>query len=580
MAIRFLAIAATAPNQFDSMVQQVNAQHSLTTVYMSDHLCVMVGNDDPQAATSMVGGVVVGQLFSRSSTAVRIKKYDAPELSQAKSTGGTSLLTKAWGGYVSFVEPSPGTIVAMRDPSGAMPCYYTQLEDMLVIASDVLTMREAGYSPAINWSFLPRHLYCLDLHTPETALTGVQELLAGHRLLISGKITSTRQVWSPWDYTGIDARNDADMAEELRTTVLSSVQAWGNCYDRVLLSLSGGLDSSIVAACLVKAKCDVHCVTLATDEPEGDERAYARIVADGVGFPITSVWHNSIDIDLCASAAAHLPRPSQTAFTSAVNQLRFNVAEQVGAQAIFEGIGGDNVFCHMRSATPVLDQIAGRGLGVGTWKTIRDICAMTGNSVSDVVTMATRRQFAGGPRYQFRGQPGFLSVDALANSNLALDHPWLEPPKGALIGKSVHVAMMARIQGSIDGFPRYRVPAVDPLLSQPIVETCLKIPTWKWVSSGQDRSIARQAFADLIPANLAHRRSKGTPDTAVFQMVAKHRGKMRDFLLGGRLAETGMLDLPRLEAVLSPRTVLATPNHILLLSLMECEAWSRNRIQT
>ncbi|MFT4077480.1 MAG: asparagine synthase-related protein [Asticcacaulis sp.] len=576
MAIRYLALVATASDQFEAMARQVVAQHGFTPVYMSDFLCVLVGNEDVEATTHMAGGVAVGHLFSKTAGSPHIKRIEAPEVKQGKASAGASLLNTVWGGYVSFVEPEGGAIAIMRDPSGLMPCYYVRVGDSVVIGSDIEALCEAGYVPSVNWSFLPRHLYCRDLRTPETALIGVTELLAGHCLLVKGEMTSIRPVWSPWDHAGIDQRSDADMAADLRETVLSTVKAWGNAFDRVLLSLSGGLDSSIVAACLARAKCSVNCVTLSTDEPEGDERTYAETVASGLGLPIVSAWHNSLDINIRQSASAHLPRPSQTAFTHAVNRLRFDAAEQVGATAIFEGVGGDNVFCHMRSATPLLDQIAGQGLGLGTWKTIQDICAMTGNSNWDVIKMAARRQYAGSARYAFQGHQGFLSDDALSPADLTLDHPWLEPPKGALIGKAVHVAMMARMQGSIDGFPRRGIPAVDPLLSQPIVEACLKIPTWKWVSKGEDRSIARQAFSDLIPGKLAHRRSKGTPDTAVFQMVEKHRAEMQDFLLGGLLADTGMLDLSRLETVLSPRSVLATPNHILLLALTECEAWVRH----
>lgn len=576
MALRYLAFVATAAGQFETMARQVVAQPGLTPVYMSDYLCVLVSHEDVDTTTPMAGGVAVGHLFSRSTGTARIRRYDAPEIAQAKETAGVSLLRHAWGGYVSFVEPESSSIAIMRDPSGLLPCYYAHLGDTLLIASDVRTLCDAGYVPSIDWSFLPRHMYCRDLRTPETALTGVRELLAGQCLLVKRAITSTRPVWSPWDHTGIDRRSDADLAADLRETVLSTVSAWGNAYNGVLLSLSGGLDSSVVAACLAKAKCHVSCVTLSTDEPEGDERIYAETVAHGLGLPIVSAWHNSLNIDIRQSASAHLPRPSQTAFTRAVNGLRFDAAEQAGAGAIFEGVGGDNVFCHMRSATPVLDQIAGQGLGFETWNTVQDICALTGNSVWDVLKMATKRQLAGGTRYAFRGYDGLLSADALSQADLTLDHPWLDTPKGALIGKAVHVAMMARIQGSIDGFPRHGLPAIDPLISQPIVEACLKIPTWKWVSKGEDRSIVRRAFADLIPGNLAHRRSKGTPDTAVFQMVDRHRSEMRGFLLHGLLAEKGMLDLPRLEALLSPRTVLATPNHILLLALTECEAWVRH----
>src|SRR3546814_18791962 len=40
---------------------------------------------------------------------------------------------------------------------------------------------------------------------------------------------------------------------------------------------------------------------------------------------------------------------------------------------------------------------------------------------------------------------------------------------------------------------------------------CLSIPTWQWVRGGRDRAVARAAVADLIPALIAQRRTKGGP---------------------------------------------------------------------
>src|SRR3546814_15687375 len=62
----------------------------------------------------------------------------------------------------------------------------------------------------------------------------------------------------------------------------------------------------------------------------------------------------------------------------------------------------------------------------------------------------------------------------------------------------------------IELYPRSTAaPQITPLLSQPIVELCLSIPTWQWVRGGRDRAVARAAVADLLPALIAQRRTKG-----------------------------------------------------------------------
>ena len=44
----------------------------------------------------------------------------------------------------------------------------------------------------------------------------------------------------------------------------------------IVLRLSGGLDSSIIAACLAKAKVQFSCINFPTRARDGDERNYAR----------------------------------------------------------------------------------------------------------------------------------------------------------------------------------------------------------------------------------------------------------------------------------------------------------------
>src|SRR3546814_12255836 len=77
----------------------------------------------------------------------------------------------------------------------------------------------------------------------------------------------------------------------------------------MLLLLSGGVDSSIVAACLAHAGCAFDCLTLVTANPSGDERSYARLAAESVGAALVARMREVSRIDLTRSAAAHFARP-------------------------------------------------------------------------------------------------------------------------------------------------------------------------------------------------------------------------------------------------------------------------------
>src|SRR3546814_7634738 len=82
------------------------------------------------------------------------------------------------------------------------------------------------------------------------------------------------------------ADNIEDEVQKLRRVTQMSLTAWSRTYDQGLIGISGGLDSSIVAASLRKAGNTLSGLTLMTDDPLGDERAFATAVASHIGMPL------------------------------------------------------------------------------------------------------------------------------------------------------------------------------------------------------------------------------------------------------------------------------------------------------
>jgi asparagine synthase (glutamine-hydrolysing) len=151
------------------------------------------------------------------------------------------------------------------------------------------------------------------------------------------------------------------------------------------------------------------------------------------------------------------------------------------------------------------------------------------------------------------------------------------PPKGALPGKAAHIVKLVRIQGTIDGFSRHDTPAqINPLLSQPIVEACLKIPTWEWVRGGRDRSVARRAFARDLPTAVIQRRSKGGPDSFAFDIIDQNRRLLSERLVNGELRRFKLIDPVAIHAALDPDRPIDPMQYLRLSGLAEAEAWVRH----
>ena len=143
------------------------------------------------------------------------------------------------------------------------------------------------------------------------------------------------------------------------------------------------------------------------------------------------------------------------------------------------------------------------------------------------------------------------------------------------IGKFRQVQELINAFGYYDPFLREAAPEpVNPLLSQPLVELCLSLPTWLLTRGGRGRALARRAFAHDIPREIATRQSKGGMEEHVALILQRNLDFARGLLLDGQLVRQGILDRGQVEAALAGR--LPTVGTLSALhDAIAVEAWSR-----
>lgn len=535
-----------------------------------------------QAIKSSADGrcVIIGDIFAGGEEGAPIGSA-AIDFDRARASGGRSLFESHWGGYVAIIADLAGDrSYILRDPSGALACYYVLIDDELIITSSVRRLAEAGIiSGTIDQRSMLRHLIVKDLRLAETCLEGVTELLRGLRLSLQGRRLGREVLWSPWVFAEQckDFGTAAEAALSLRKTVQSAVSAWAARYSHIVLGVSGGLDSSIVAACIRQGATALSCITLATDDPLGDERDYARILTEALHVDLIEEREQVEAVDIQTSDASHLPRPIARAFAQSGDRKQLSLARRVGADAFFSGGGGDNVFCFLPSTGPFVDRLGVEGLGWGVVETARDLARMTGSSVLEVMGKGLRRALFRSPAYRWPVDMSFLPADALEAVGEVEPHPWQKPPGGMQPGKATHVAWLMGIENHLEGFHRERThPFIAPLLSQPVVELCLRIPTWMWCAGGRNRAVARDAFHDLLPPAILDRQSKGTPGPFVFQIFEANRDEIREMLLDGYLAREALIDRSGVEDLLSREGPLGELENARIMLLVDVEAWARS----
>jgi asparagine synthase (glutamine-hydrolysing) len=181
---------------------------------------------------------------------------------------GASWATRhLWGNYIlAWTQPS-GAVRIFRSPVSGPALYFEQgsqcafshLDLGKALGLDLDRLDPGAIEAQLRFPFL---------RGPSTGIAEVYELLPGETLEMGNPMV-TRPVWSPWSYAlcpPVEATLD-----ELRRHVMSVVGAWSTRFGRVQLELSGGLDSSIVAASLARTRAQWRAVTLVTRRPDGDE---------------------------------------------------------------------------------------------------------------------------------------------------------------------------------------------------------------------------------------------------------------------------------------------------------------------
>ncbi|WP_196805704.1 asparagine synthase-related protein [Sphingobium indicum] len=361
----------------------------------------------------------------------------------------------------------------------------------------------------------------------------------------------------------------------MRERIIDATARTLQARKHVLLGLSGGLDSSIVAASMAAAGIDFSCFTLVTPDGSGDERSYARMMAQHLDRNLVEVEERCEDVDILRSFAAHLPRPLARCFAQSGDIVQQRLAAQFGADAYVSGGGGDNVFCYVHSARPLSDRLLCEGPGRGSWRTAKGIALLTDSSLWTVLAKGAKRALFQAHDFTWPTERGFLH-EAWGLEATNLSHEWMKTPPGELPGKAQHIAWILGVLNHIEGFEReLSLPTLWPLLTQPVVELCLSIPTWAWISDGQNRMIARQAFADLLPPAIINRRSKGSPDSFVIALFEARKTDIWHYLCGGWLADHGIIDADAVHARCTQAAVHRDMSCWEIFRLVDAESWAR-----
>jgi len=557
-------------------------------------------------------GVVFGQLFrsadsSNENPAKPVEGMSCNASEEILQSKGQSLISRYWGYYVALLHyPESASALVLRGPVSPLACFHLKEGTLNVFFSyleDCAALKLVELS--INWDSIAAQVVGGDYLTQETAINEITALECGEGIECTPGGCTKYMYWDPRRFLKKRSFTDfSDATRAMRCTVDHSVAALSSAHNRILVNLSGGLDSSIVLSALARTP---HKPSLTAVNYHsrgcGDERAYARPMAQSVNCRLVEYERND-RLDLRRICDCNLTvRPVLNFSAPDVEARNTALARDSNATAVFNGELGDNIFGRNLGAGILLEYIRLNGIGprflsVATayamltkqsfWRTLA-LTRQESKSLAEYGAFSALRKLQ--RRYGVEGASSMslASSDAEKHYCKIADrflHPWLKQAQD--LSPDSHKLLFGLITVTSTAYHSpFAAPddpqLVAPLVSQPLAEVALRIPGYLHCSSGQDRAVARAAFADRLPAEVLNRGlGKGGPGTWAKDVVENNSKFLKAFLLDGILVQRGLLDPKKVEAVLSRRIVKSTAMVGDIFAKLYVEAWVRNfaRLET
>ncbi len=297
-----------------------------------------------------------GELYNFRDLASEAESIGGP----LRSTGDTEILLRLLGRHGAGVLPRLNgmyalalwdeherTLLLARDRFGQKPLYYARAGRRVVFASELRALWASGLvDRRVDVEAVQGYLSLGAVAGPRSIAKGVQLLpAAAHRIFGGADGRWTAGCHSPPDAVGASPRSgDEEAGRGLRDTFAAAVRRHLVSDAPIGLFLSGGVDSSSIAAAAVRATgaavkslCVVH-----PDHPEQSESLHARRMADHAGTE-----HVEVPVDetalrgLLDGALEAMDQPTSDGINTHVVA---HAARQAGLKVALSGLGGDELF--------------------------------------------------------------------------------------------------------------------------------------------------------------------------------------------------------------------------------------------
>jgi asparagine synthase (glutamine-hydrolysing) len=245
-------------------------------------------------------------------------------------------------------------LLLSRDRMGVKPLYYCTVDGDLFFASEVKALLAATQKKfRLNYEVICEYIDSSLQDTTEASFfEGINSFPAGHFAELDLEVSSLNINPVPfWDLLAPTQVYTFDEAVEFsRETFQDAVRLRLRSDVPVGVTLSGGLDSSSIAAMMVKNLGDSHSLNVISAVSPGsaqDESAFIDIMTEHLKCPVHKVvldWTAEEALGLMRTTTWHNDSPLGS-FSNIAHYLLMKKAHDLGITVILSGQGADELLC-------------------------------------------------------------------------------------------------------------------------------------------------------------------------------------------------------------------------------------------
>ena len=419
-------------------------------------------------------------------------------------------------GDFSFViiDTEKGRIFCARDHIGARPLFYTLNAEQLSVASDIACLASEGLNELdvpVAATMLASNRY---FPTDRTFLRHIKKLPPGCTLTIGEDIEKVRQFWAPRKFPELQLQSDAEYVAAGREVLERAVSDRLRDTVRPAVHLSGGLDSSAVAAVaarLLRAEAQLGPTAYAwhlahPDNPTDDETRWAEASLAALDLTIHAPTISADDLtallqqDWCLS-------PDASNLFGEGSIMRH--AQSQGVDTILSGWGGDEGL-----------SFNGRGYRseLLTSLRLRELASICEGTFPIALARGIKQgvvELAGmSTKHEAKTSIGktYLRPEIVRNVTLLMPEAVsFRSTKHAMVSLLATGAATARLEDWAIAGRKHGINYSYPLLDRRVMEFALSLPSHLFYRPGMRRWIMREILDPQLPDLVRYNQSKQEP---------------------------------------------------------------------